>query len=90
MQISHGDVARACGYCETISVYQKPASRWRKAHEDRAYRWLLGTRGISIGISGVFRIRHLAKGRYGTNGIVWSIRSRLRQLQSWWRDPTPR
>ena len=90
MQISHGDVARAAGYCSTIPVYQKPAERWRKAHEDRAYRWLLGTTGIALPIPAVFRIRHLAKGRYGTSGVAWTVRSRLRRLQSWWRDPAPR
>ena len=89
MQITHGDVARVTGYCATIPVYQKPATRWRKAHEDRAYRWLLRTTGIPLAIPAVFRIRHLAKGRYGTSGVAWTVRSRLRRLQSWWRDPSP-
>ncbi|HEY7884396.1 MAG TPA: glycosyltransferase family A protein, partial [Cellvibrionaceae bacterium] len=45
IQITHGDVARACGYCADLAVYQKPMARWSKCYEDRAFRWLLGTKG---------------------------------------------
>ena len=38
--ITHGDMARAFGYCESIGLYQRPAARWRKTYEDRAFRWL--------------------------------------------------
>src|SRR5690606_10838750 len=41
VQIAHGDVARAVGYCQAISYYQRPSPTWCKAHEDRAFRWLL-------------------------------------------------
>ena len=48
LQITHGDVARACGYCKHIKYYQSPADAWSKTYEDRAYRWLLGTQGTPI------------------------------------------
>ena len=86
-QITHGDVARACGYCETIALYQKPARRWRKAYEDGAFRWLLGTPGRAIPVPDVCQIRHLAKGRYregafGSKLRPW-VRSRQERRSSW-------
>ena len=64
LQITHGDVARATGYCNAIKACQMPASHWCKAHEDRIFRWLLGTQGVPLDIPGVQRIRHVTKGRY--------------------------
>ena len=58
-QITHGDVARACGYCDVINYYQKPAAHWCKAYEDKAFRWLLGTDGTPLDIEGAYRIRHV-------------------------------
>ena len=81
-QIAHGDVARALGYCASIDFYQRPAPRWRKAYEDRAFRWLLGTQGTPIDVPGVCRIRHVAKGRY-RNG---SLTERLRTFMQKRRD----
>lgn len=82
MQITHGDVSRAVGYCEQLSVYQRPANHWRKAWEDRAYRWLLRTEGTPLEVSSVYRIRHASKGRY-TDGTVGSrIRGGIRLLES--------
>ena len=75
-QITHGDVARACGYCESIGHYQKPSDRWRKAYEDRAFRWLMGTQGTAIDVPGACQIRHVSKGRYKQD----SARSRLREF----------
>jgi hypothetical protein len=87
LQIAHGDVARACGYCEQLAVYQKPVPRWAKAHEDRAFRWLLRTRGIPVDAPGVYRIRHVSKGRY--QGSRWSnrLRTRVRAMQARFREP---
>lgn len=80
-QIIHGDVARAIGYCDGISLYQTPARRWCKCHEDRVFRWLAGTRGTPVDVAGVYQIRHIDKGRY-RNGSIWSgIRSRIRRMQ---------
>jgi hypothetical protein len=80
-QIIHGDVARAIGYCDGISLYQTPSDHWCKCYEDRAFRWLVGTHGTPIEVAGVYQIRHLTKGRY-EEGSVWSrVRSRIRQLQ---------
>jgi len=82
-QITHGDVARACGYCESIPVYQKPANHWRKAYEDSAFRWLIGTPGVALDLPGVCQIRHLAKGRYRRNALSSRLRTLLRRR----RDP---
>ena len=81
-QITHGDIARACGYCASILVYQKPARRWRKAYEDTAFRWLLSTRGGPLDLPGVCQIRHLAKGRYQEDSIASVIRTFLRKQQT--------
>ncbi|MBN8430144.1 glycosyltransferase [Microbulbifer salipaludis] len=79
LQIAHGDVARAGGYCDCLSYYQKPAERWCKAHEDRAFRWLLGTQGVPLDIPGVYRIRHVSKGRYTGSKLNTQIRSSVRK-----------
>jgi hypothetical protein len=80
-QIVHGDVARAIGYCEGLSIYQTPSERWCKCYEDRAFRWLLGTPGIAIDVPGVFQIRHIHKGRYVKDSLWSKIRSKIRRLQ---------
>ena len=74
-QITHGDVARAVGYCESIGLYQRPAPRWRKAYEDRAFRWLLGTGGTALDIPGCCQIRHAVKGRYREGSAASRLRS---------------
>lgn len=86
LQIAHGDVCRACGYCDAISAYQQPSDRWCKAHEDRAFRWLLRSQGVPVDIPGVYRIRHVHKGRYTGGGASTKLRSRIRQAQSWRHD----
>ncbi len=78
-QITHGDVARAFGYCRSIGLYQRPAPRWRKTYEDRAFRWLLGTNGTPIDIPGVCQIRHAAKGRYRKDSVTGRVRSFIRR-----------
>jgi len=88
LQIAHGDVVRACGYCNALSYYQKPSSRWCKAYEDKAFRWLLRTDGVPVEIPGVYRIRHREKGRYQGDRRGGYIRSRVRRLQSWWKART--
>jgi hypothetical protein len=82
LQITHGDVARACGYCNALAYYQKPAPNWCKAHEDRAFRWLLRTQGVPLDIPGVYRIRHASKGRYTGNPLVSWVRGALRRFVS--------
>jgi hypothetical protein len=83
-QITHGDVARACGYCETISHFQKPSDRWRKTHEDRAYRWLMGTHGTALDVPGACQIRHVVKGRYKKDSFFSTIRTCIRKTQDHW------
>ncbi len=81
IQIVHGDVARACGYCDSLPVYQKSTDHWRKAYEDRAFRWLLGTHGVPMDIPNVFFIRHAEKGRYQKNNPFSVVRKAIRKLQ---------
>ena len=80
-QITHGDIARACGYCESIGHYQKPAERWMKTYEDRAFRWLIGTHGTPLEIPNVCQIRHIVKGRYKKDSLMTRIRKFIRKSQ---------
>lgn len=82
LQITHGDVARACGYCNSLKYYQRPAATWQKAREDRAFRWLLRTQGTPLDIPGVYRIRHVAKGRYTGGTLRSRLRSVIRRVES--------
>ncbi len=81
-QITHGDVARACGYCEQTYIYQTPSDHWCKAYEDRAYRWLLGTDGVAIDVPSVYQIRHITKGRYKADSKWSKLRSFIRRTKS--------
>lgn len=80
LQITHGDVARAAGYCASLPYYQRPSETWCKAYEDRAFRWLLRTQGEPLEVPGVYRIRHVEKGRYTGSALNTGIRSGLRKL----------
>lgn len=86
LQIVHGDVARACGYCDALAYYQRPALQWQKAHEDRALRWLLGSQGVPLAIPGVYRLRHASKGRYTGNPWMNRLRGALRAAVSRWQE----
>jgi hypothetical protein len=89
LQITHGDVARACGYCDGLRIYQRPAPAWAKAEEDRAFRWLLRTQGVPLDVPGVYRIGHASKGRYQAGSLSARLRGALRQQQSRMRDRPP-
>ncbi|WP_299080815.1 glycosyltransferase [uncultured Paraglaciecola sp.] len=80
-QIAHGDVVRAIGYCEKISMFQTESESWSKCYEDTAFRWLLGTDGEPKKIDGVFHIQHVTKGRYAENSKLSAVRSNIRQSQ---------
>lgn len=80
LQITHGDVARAVGYCSRLKYYQRPSDTWRKTREDRVFRWLLGTNGTPMDIPGVYRIRHASKGRYTGGAVNTRLRSLVRRL----------
>ncbi len=80
-QITHGDIARACGYCDSIAYYQKPAARWMKTYEDRAFRWLIGTHGTPLDIPNVCQIRHIVKGRYQKDSPLTRVRKFIRKSQ---------
>lgn len=79
LQIAHGDVARARGYCGELRVYQQPSPVWTKCTEDRAYRWLLRSRGAPIQVPGVYRIRHASKGRYRDRSLSGRVRGTIRR-----------
>ncbi len=81
LQIVRGDLARRFGYCGAIGCYQTPTDRWRKTYEDRAFRWLLGTAGTAVDVPGVYRIKHIEKGRYHGKGTITKLRSTIRQSQ---------
>ena len=82
LQITHGDVARDSGYCKALDFYMRPSDTWCKAHEDRAFRWLLRTQGTPLDIPGVYRIRHVSKGRYTGGKLNTGMRSFLRRFQA--------
>lgn len=84
MQIVRGDVARSTGYCNALPAFQAPARQWGKTHEDRIFRWLLGTQGGGLEIAGVYRIRHLSKGRYRPQTPMTAIRQWVRRAQDRW------
>lgn len=79
-QIVHGDVARAVGYCGSLSLYQEPSGVWRKTYEDTVFRRLLGTEGEPVPVKSLYRIRHAEKGRYAKGSALSSVRGRLRRL----------
>lgn len=81
IQITHGDMARRAGYCASLPYFQQPATRWRKTYEDRAFRWLLRTDGTPIDVPGVYRIKHLDKGRYRERHWTSWLRRHVRRLQ---------
>ena len=80
-QIAHGDIARACGYCETIGLYQRPSDRWRKTYEDRAFKWLIGSQGTGLDVPSVCQIRHIVKGRYKKDSRFSRLRASIRKAQ---------
>ncbi|MEX2516938.1 MAG: hypothetical protein WD572_08565 [Gammaproteobacteria bacterium] len=86
MQITHGDVARAMGYCNALTGFQQPVDHWYKAHEDRAFRWQLNSQGIPLSIENVYRICHAEKGRYIESSVWSDIRGCIRSLQSRFRE----
>ena len=87
LQVAHGDVARACGYCEQLRVYQKPSPVWTKCTEDRAFRWLLRSQGVPVDVPGVYRIRHASKGRYRDNSLSGRVRGAIRRRFDTSRTP---
>ena len=85
-QITHGDIARSFGYCNGISVYQTPETRWRKTFEDRTYRWLIGSQGTPIDVPSIYRIRHKEKGRYSEGTLLSELRKFIRSFRSKFQD----
>lgn len=90
LQIALGDVCRAVGYCRNIPLYQQPADVFAKCHEDRAFRWLVHSSGKPLPVPGVYRIRHISKGRYSGTKTNTRVRTALRILQSWFRNTRQR
>lgn len=82
LQVVRGDLARQFGYCGSIRCYQTPTDVWRKTYEDRAFRWLLGSHGTPIDVPGVYRIKHIEKGRYHGSKLMSRMRSEIRQAKA--------
>ncbi len=78
-QIVHGDVCRQLGYCRTIKRFQTPTERWRKTFEDTVFRKLIGSQGKPIDVEGLYRIRHIDKGRYAENSSLTTVRQQIRK-----------
>lgn len=81
VQIVHGPSARKYGYCDQLACYQQPQERWVKTYEDRAFRWLLGTHGEPINVADVSIIRHVEKGRYGSDSALSKLREMNRKIK---------
>jgi len=77
-QIVHGDVARQCGYCKDMSLYQQPSRVWRKTFEDSMFRRLIESEGVPIHVNGLHRIRHQEKGRYASGTKLSRLRKNIR------------
>jgi hypothetical protein len=77
LQLVHGDVARAVGYCEGLPFYQTPRKGFGNTYEDRAFRWLLGTSGVPIEVPHIYRIEHHLKGRYESRRLPAWLRPLL-------------
>lgn len=80
LQIARADVVRDIGYCDSVACFQKPESHFAKAHEDRVFRWLMGTQGTALDIEGVYRIQHREKGRH-QNSTHAGIREKIRHAR---------
>ncbi len=77
-QIVHGDVARTCGYCRDTKMYQSPMPRWSKTYEDSIFRQLIASEGTPISVQGLYRIRHIEKGRYVKDSQISKLRRNIR------------
>lgn len=77
-QIVHGDVARTCGYCRDMKMYQKPMQHWSKTYEDSIFRQLIASEGKPVSIEGLYRIRHIEKGRYVKDSQISKLRRNIR------------
>ncbi|MEM6986246.1 MAG: glycosyltransferase family 2 protein [Pseudomonadota bacterium] len=80
-QIVHGDVARQCGYCPQLRLYQQPTIHWRKTFEDTAFRKLIDDQGTPVEVRALHRIRHTSKGRYQPSGLFTRLRTMVRRLR---------
>ncbi len=77
-QIVHGDVARTCGYCRDMKMYQKPMQHWSKTYEDSIFRQLIASEGKPVSIERLYRIRHIEKGRYVKDSQLSKLRRNIR------------
>jgi len=77
-QIVHGDVARTCGYCRDMKMYQTPMQHWSKTYEDSIFRKLIASEGKPIEVKSLYRIRHVEKGRYTKGSQFSKLRRNIR------------
>lgn len=78
LQVVHGDVARAAGYCGQTRYFMTPVERWAKTYEDTVFRRIIRDHGVPISVPGVHRIRHQSKGRY-KGGLNSELRKSIRK-----------
>lgn len=77
-QIVHGDVARKCGYCRDLKMYQTPMQHWSKTYEDSIFRQLIASEGQPVNVKSLYRIRHIEKGRYTKDSQISKLRRNIR------------
>ncbi len=67
LQIVPGDVAREFGYCKDTK-WQSPVTNetWQDTRGDRAFRGILGTKGLPIHLPNLYRIRQTTEGEVDT------------------------
>lgn len=63
LQIARADVLHEVGYCKDLPKFMRPARKFGRTNEDRAFRKLVGTSGEPIEVPEVYRIAHLPRGR---------------------------
>lgn len=77
-QIVHADVLRVCGYCRDLALYQTPMTHWSKTFEDTMFRRMIDNEGSAVDIQGLYRIRHVEKGRYVKDSNFSRVRKNIR------------
>jgi hypothetical protein len=67
IQIVPGEVAKQYGYCKGDERRLRPSPNgWKQTHEDGAFRKSLGTKGTSVELPNLYRIRQLVQWQVDT------------------------
>jgi hypothetical protein len=57
-QSAHEDVAQGMGSLSVLAVDQRPEPAFARCRRDAAFRWLLGTLGLSLEVTGLSGLGH--------------------------------